>query len=227
MLKNTDLTEHQWQTAHAIAIALEKEQTRLDSGKDGLRSELEKSIVYLRSYLNQDNIGQRFFTYLEILSRQGQKIGHSGKTKDYYKAISDICHQYLKVYENNPAVMLQIMGWVKRLMRYYHNPEILNDVNLDEIRSNVGEITSKRQLEIAQIIENQSFERGQEIEAKVIGIKKTEVVYEISGISLKQKEPKSYDKLTEGDHVIVEITVLTDNRFAKRVKYKRHLPEVN
>ncbi|HEY9873494.1 MAG TPA: hypothetical protein V6D12_08645, partial [Candidatus Obscuribacterales bacterium] len=113
MLATSDLTEIQWQLAHAIAQTLVKENADAN--------ELTKAIAYLRTYADQENAGARFFNYLKTLVKNGQRIGHSKKTSDYYETIDKACSQYLKAYQNNAAAMLQILGWASRLMRYYKN----------------------------------------------------------------------------------------------------------
>ena len=112
------LTEQQWNVAHAIAhqLALKKIDV----------NELGKAIAYLRAFGDREDAGVKFFKYLHTLAKNGKHIGHSKKTPDYYKAISQACHQHLKPYQENTADMLQILGWAFRLTRYYTNYSIDN-----------------------------------------------------------------------------------------------------
>jgi len=107
MVVTEDLTELQWKIAHAIAQTLVKADTDAN--------ELGKAIAYLRNYANQD--GTKLFDYLKTLVKNGRQIGHSKRTSDYYQAIDNACNQYLKAYQDNPAVMLHILGWSYRLYR--------------------------------------------------------------------------------------------------------------
>ena len=100
MVITEDLTELQWKIAHAIAQSLVQANTDAN--------ELGKAIAYLRNYANQD--GTKLFNYLKTLVRNGRQIGHSKQTPDYYKAIDNACNQYLKAYQDNPPLMLHILG---------------------------------------------------------------------------------------------------------------------
>ncbi|MEO1744447.1 MAG: hypothetical protein AAFR99_21925, partial [Cyanobacteria bacterium J06629_9] len=78
-----DLTDVQWQIADAIARQLVLDGTDVN--------ELRKAMAYLRQVSDQENAGKRFFDYLKTLVRQGNSIGHSKKTVDYYRSLSAVC----------------------------------------------------------------------------------------------------------------------------------------
>lgn len=204
MLMTEDLTELQWQIAHAIAQTLVKEDTDVN--------ELGKAIAYLRAHANRENAGARFFDYLKTLARNGRQIGHSKRTSEYYENIETTCSQYLKAYQDDAVTMLQILGWASRLMRYYANA------------GSIGEITapvleSVRQAEIAEFRQSQSFTVDQVLEATVTSIKGNKVTYEILGvIKLTVKEPKNASALQEGQMVQVNITALKEDGSIKNVK---------
>jgi nucleoid DNA-binding protein len=199
-----DLTELQWQIAHAIAQTLVKEGTDVN--------ELGKAITYLRSYANRENAGAIFLDYLKTLERNGKQIGHSKQTSKYYENIANACSQYLKAYQDDATLMLKILGWVSRLMRYYKNA------------GSIGEITapvmeSARQVEIAEVISSHDFAIGQVLEAIVTAVKGNRVTYEILGtIKLTEKEPKKAQLLSEGQKVKVEILDLKEDGSLKKVK---------
>lgn len=204
MLVTENLTEIQWQMAHAIAQTLVKENTDVN--------ELGKAIAYLRAYSDRENAGSRFFDYLKTLAKNGRHIGHSQRTSDYYDSMEKACSQYLKAYKDDVAAMLQILGWASRLMRYYANV------------GSIGEITapiveSVRQAEIAEVRQSQSFAVDQILEATVTSIKGNKVTYEILGvIKLTVKEPKNASALKEGQMVQVNITALKEDGSIKNVK---------
>lgn len=198
------LTEIQWQIAHAIAQTLVKDNTDVN--------ELGKAIAYLRSHTNRDNAGAKFFDYLKTLAKNGRQIGHSQKTSDYYQNIDNACRKYLKAYQEDATIMLHILGWASRLVRYYKNC------------GSIGEITapiveSLRQAEIAEVISTHNFTLGQIIEATVTAIKGNKVTYGILGtIKLTEKEPKKAQFLSEGQQVKVEILDLKEDGSIKKVK---------
>jgi hypothetical protein len=204
MLVTENLTDIQWQIAHAIAQTLVKENTDVN--------ELGKAIAYLRAYSDRENAGSRFFDYLKTLAKNGRHIGHSQRTSDYYDSIEKACSQYLKAYKNDVAAMLQILGWAARLMRYYANA------------GPVGEITapiidSARQAEIAEVISGHNFAIGQILEATVTAVKGNKVTYEILGtIKLTEKEPKKAQSLSQGQTIKVEILDLKEDGSIKKVK---------
>ena len=203
MLVTENLTEIQWQIAHAIAQTLVKENTDVN--------ELGKAIAYLRAYSDRENAGLKFFDYLKTLAKNGRYIGHSKRTSEYYDSIEKACSQYLKAYKDDVAAMLQILGWAARLMRYYANAGTMGEITAPVIES-------VRQAEIAEATQSQDFALNQILEAKVLKIKGNKVTYEILGvIKLTEKEPKKASSLVEEQTVQVKITVL-QNGSIKSVK---------
>lgn len=204
MLGTEDLTELQSQTAHAIAQTLVKENTDVN--------ELGKAIAYLRAYANQENAGARFFEYLKTLVKNGRQIGHSKRTSDYYENIENVCSQYLKAYQDNAAVMLQILGWASRLMRYYKDAGSIEEVTAPVVET-------ARQAEIAEVTSAHDFAVGQILEATVTAVKGNKVTYEILGtIKLTEKEPKKAQSLSEGQKVKVEILDMKEDGNLKKVR---------
>ena len=195
-LMQYELTNYQWQVAHAIAQTWVKDQQRIEPGKDGIKSELGKTIAYLRSI--QDAEGSHFFTYLQTLVKQGKSIGHSGKTIEYYACIQAACLQYLK--DEPVAALLQVLGWTKRLMQYYETEPI------GEIVVPVAQ--SERQAEIVEAIGSQTLAVGQILEATILSIRGVKVTYEIhqTAQKLSQKEHKKAAQLQIGQTVMVKIT---------------------
>jgi nucleoid DNA-binding protein len=198
------LTEIQWKIADAIAQTLVKEGTDVN--------ELGKAIAYLRSHTNRDNAGKKFFDYLKTLAKNGRQIGHSQRTSDYYQNIDNACSKYLKPYQDDATIMLYILGWSSRLVRYYKNSGSVVEITAPIIES-------VRQAEIAEVISTHNFVVGQIIEAIVTAIKGNKVTYEILGtIKLTEKEPKKAQSLSEGQQVKVEILDLKEDGSIKKVK---------
>ncbi|MGB7442690.1 MAG: hypothetical protein WA919_16625 [Coleofasciculaceae cyanobacterium] len=198
------LTEVQWQMAHAIAQTLVKDNTDVN--------ELGKAIAYLRSYANRENAGAKFFDYLETLAKNGRQIGHSKRTSDYYENIENACSQYLKAYQDDAQVMLHILGWASRLMRYYKNAGPIEEITAPVVES-------ARQAEIAEVISSHDFAVGQILEATVTAVKGNKVTYEIlETIKLTEKEPKKAKLLSEGQKVKVEIVALKEDGSIRKVK---------
>ncbi len=203
MLVTENLTEIQWQIAHAIAQTLVKEDTDVN--------ELGKAIAYLRAYSDRGNAGSKFFDYLKTLVRNGKQIAHSKQTPVYYENIEIACSKYLKAYQDDAAVLLKILGWASRLMRYYENAGPIGEITAPIVES-------ARQAEIAEVTQFQEFALNQILEAKVLKIKGNKVTYEIFGvIKLTEKEPKKASSLVENQTVQVKITAL-QNGSIKSVK---------
>ena len=173
------LTDKQWEIAHAIAQTLVQEHTDAN--------EVSKAVAYLRTVIDQNDATSRFLTYLKTLVRDGKMIGHSKKTSEYYSSIETICSQYFKS-NSDASTILQILGWVSRLMKYYNN----SGVPMGEITVPTAVVVeSARQAEIAKVTESKEFKEGDTIDAKVTKINGNKVSYEILGIiKLTQKEPK-------------------------------------
>jgi hypothetical protein len=202
------LTDKQWEIAHAIAQTLVKEDTDAN--------EVSKAVAYLRTVIDKNDATSRFLTYLKTLVRDGKMIGHSGKTPGYYRNIEATCSQYFK--SNSDALtILQILGWVSRLMKYYNN----SGVPMEEITVPTAVVVeSARQAEIAKVTESQEFKQGDIIDAKVTKISSgSKVTYEILGvIKLTEKEPKKASSLQEGQTVKVKIAALKDDGSIKSIK---------
>lgn len=202
------LTDGQWQIAHAIAQTLVQEDTDVN--------EVGKILAYLRTIIDKSDATSRFLTYLKTLVKDGKQIGHSGKTLGYYRNIEITCSQYFK--NNSDAhTILQILGWVSRLMRYYKDAGVpVGEI----ITPGASVVESARQAEIAKVTESQEFKEGDVIEAKVTKISSgSKVTYEIFGvIKLTEKEPKKAALLQEGQTVKVKIAALKEDGSIKSIK---------
>ncbi|RMH74336.1 MAG: hypothetical protein D6680_15110 [Cyanobacteria bacterium J007] len=210
-LSDSILSERQWQLAHAIA-----QQLVLD---DADANELEKARAYLRAIAHEKDPGTRFLKYLETLATQGHRIGHSKKTKGYYVSMEQVCKQYLQADLANTEALQAIVGWAFRLMRYYKDGVPPEDLREIAAQTEVMEVQSERQAEIAELVAEEDFSVGQELEVSVTAIKGNKVTYEILGtIRLTQKEPKKAKSLSEGQTVKVAIDELKDDGKIKKVK---------
>jgi hypothetical protein len=210
---NDTLTESQWQTAHKIAVEFVKEQQRIEPNKEGISAELDKIISYFCTFANKLDSGNKFFKYVKELVKNGKQIGHSGKTPEYYRIIDQSCDQYLRGYQDNPQAMLQILGWVSRLMRYYKTVPVAElDAKLLE-KAAMPETQTQRRAEMKASV-TKTFEVGDITEAKVISKKDKgkEVTYEIMGTSIRRnnKEPKKFETLSIDQVVKVEIVEIDD-----------------
>ncbi|BAZ88158.1 MULTISPECIES: hypothetical protein [Aphanizomenonaceae] len=201
------LTDQQWEIAHAMAQTLVKEDTDAN--------EVSKAVAYLRTVIDKNDATSRFLTYLKTLVRDGKMIGHSGKTAGYYRNIEATCSQYFKS-NSDASTILQILGWVSRLMKYYNN----SGVPMGEITVPTAVVVeSARQAEIAKVTESQEFKEGDIIDAKVTKINGNRVSYEILGIiKLTEREPKKASVLQEGQTVKVKIVSLKDDGSIKSIK---------
>jgi hypothetical protein len=203
----SELNESQWQTAHIMA--------RLLVQKEMDKNELKKATAYLRAYVDAVDGGERFFKYLQNLVHGGDKIGHSKRTSDYYRSLDEVCVKYLKPVQSTPRSMLDILGWVGRLMHYYSGKPIAELMDAP-IEVNV---MSTRQAELAQAAQSMNWLIGQEIEAKVTKIVGSKVSYEILGvIRLTEKEPKKAALLAEDQTVKVKVMALKEDGSVKSVK---------
>ncbi|MBW4641461.1 MAG: hypothetical protein KME23_00260 [Goleter apudmare HA4340-LM2] len=206
-LSSESLTDAQWEIAHVIAQTLVKDNTDVN--------ELGKAVAYLRASVQQPNATSRFSTYLKTLVSSGRQIGHSGRTIDYYRNIDKACSDYLKGM-TDAHTMLQILGWVSRLMRYYKDAGPIGEIAPPSAPS----VESIRQKEIAKVAKSQDFKVDQILDAVVTKINGNKVTYEILGtIKLTEKEPKKASFFQEGQTVKVKIASLKDDGSIKSVKF--------
>jgi hypothetical protein len=203
----SELTESQWQTAHLMARLLVQEQ--MD------KNELKKVMAYLRTCVNGENGGDRFFKYLQNLVRGGNKIGHSKRTVSYYSSLDAVCLQHLKPFQGQPQAMLDILGWVSRLVVYYAGSPVA------ELMDAPMEVTvvSSRQAELAQTAQLMSWTVGMVVTADVTNIDGNKVTYTLPGaVKLTHKEPKRFGELAMGKTVNVEVVELRETGLPKKVK---------
>ncbi|AFY33116.1 hypothetical protein [Calothrix sp. PCC 7507] len=203
--------DQMWNTAHDIANKLVQEQEQIEPTKDGIRSELNKIIAYLRTTISQNhnNIGENFFKYLKALVDNSKSLKRSDKTPDYYRSIQKICTQHLTAIQSNPEAMLEVLGWSSRLF-------------IAATLENFGESAqTNRQMEIQTAAKSQNLQEGDEIEANITKISGNKVTYQLLNIFSKTvKEPKYYTSLQIGQTVIVEINEI-ENGVPKKIRYIR------
>ncbi|YAF96640.1 MAG: hypothetical protein AB3A66_02875 [Nodularia sp. CChRGM 3473] len=201
-----------WEIAYAIATQLVQEQQQIEPTKDGIRSELNKIIAYLRSTINNnlDNIGENFFKYLKLLVDNSKSLKRSDRTPEYYRSIQKICNQHLTAIQSNPEAILEVLGWSSRLFIA---------ATLETFDQSTQ---TNRQMEIQTAAKSQNLQIGDEIEAEITRISGNKVTYQLLNfLSKTVKEPKNYTSLKIGQIVIVEITEI-ENGVPKKIKYIKH-----
>ncbi|NES70870.1 MAG: hypothetical protein F6K24_39500 [Okeania sp. SIO2D1] len=204
-----NLTDEQWDVAHGIAKDLTETKTDVN--------ELRKIISYLQ-FINKDNIGSSFFVYLQVLTINGNKIGHSGKTPGYYKNLEITCKKHLKKYENNSLAMLTILGWASRLMQYYKVAPVGEIVNSNLTISQPKK--SERQQKIEDVTKSHNFQVGDILNAKVVKKSKgNKVTYEIEKIHYQEREAKTFKDIPENQTVKVEIKSLKADGSINHIKF--------
>lgn len=209
-METTDLTPTQWQVAEAIAAQLVRDGTD--------HNEFRKTLSYLRAYSDRADAGKKFFDYLKTLDRHGNTIARSGKTQQYLKSIAQTCQKSLKDYQDDVAVMLNILGWAARLMPYYKATPIgEKDPSPHDIPSDKQQV---RQEKLEQFRDRIKPEVGKPIEARVVEKKKgNKVKYEIAEFFYEEKEPKNFNDIPDSGKVTVEIKSLKEDGTINHVKF--------
>lgn len=212
LIVTQDLSEQQWHIAHTMA------QKLVLDGADA--NELGKVNAYLNTLEGHPNPKQHFFSYLTTLAKNGDKIGHSKKTKGYYQSVANVCKEYIPDDLQELESLKQILGWTFRLMRYYKDGVPTNELDNIAAETASQEILSDRQQEIEQALESTDIQVGQVYDAEVTNLLKgKKVTYKILGtFKTSQKEPKLYERLSLNQKVKVEITQLKENGSIKKVK---------
>ncbi len=210
-MMTADLSERQWQLAHIVAQQLVLAEADAN--------ELGKAKAYLRAIAYQSDAGQRFFRYLQTLAKQGNRIGHSRRTQNYFTSMSNVCQEYLQDEASKPESLQMIVGWAFRLMRYYKDgvpPDSLQQIAQELVET---EVLSERQAEIAQAMESVDVKVGTILDATIINIKRVEVTYQILGsINKTNREHRKVNQLSIGQKVKVEVTELKEDGTIKKVK---------
>lgn len=204
MLATDELTDIQWQIADAIARQLVIEGTDVN--------ELRKAIAYLRDHQDKPGAGKQFFDYLKTLVRHGNAIGHSKRTLGYYQSLDAVCRHYLDKYQDNAPMMLLILSWAARLVRYYDKGVPTGEIERPDFKS-------EREAELKAVNEANTFVVGQTLEAIVTAIRGNRVTYQfLRIIKLTQKEPKKASEMSVGQEIEIEIIQLRDDGLPKKIK---------
>ena len=200
-----DLTNNQWQVAHAIARKLVQDEADIN--------EIKKAFAYLRKCSSSEDAGERFFEYLNSLVRSGETIGHSKKTVEHFRSLHQVSEKYLKPLQDTPYAMLAILGWVGRLMSYYKTTPIAELMAAEPV-----EVESGRQSERRLAAKSANFHVGQIVDAIIGRIENNKVTYQLSAeIRLTQKEPKRFKELSVEQQVRVKISELRADGVPKKV----------
>jgi mannose/fructose/N-acetylgalactosamine-specific phosphotransferase system component IIB len=103
-------------------------------------------------------------------------------------------------------------------MRYYKVSPI--GENAEPQEESVPSAVTERQAAIEALIQTQTFEVGQMIEAQVKQkLKGNKVTYLIGDLSFTEKEPRSFERIPESGEVKVEIKSLKEDGSINHVKF--------
>lgn len=203
-LQTHELSENEWAFATVVSQSLVK------GGMD--ENELRKAIAYLRTIKHKDGAGEQFFSYLTTLAKQGDRIGHSRRTKGYYEGLAEVCERFLKPYQDDAPGLDRILSWAARLMRYYKNAGPIGEIVAPEFES-------KRQLEAAKARQANKAKVGDILDAEVKAINKGKITCEfLGGLRLSPKDPKRAKKLEIGDAVHVQVIATDGDGGIKKIK---------
>lgn len=200
----SELTDEQWKVAHAIAekMAPYAEKDSQKRGEKGSKaSELKKAMAYLRTCVNEPDSSQRLFKYLK----------YTEGTPDECKGLNKVD---LNSVQDNPKVMLEVLGWAGRLIGYYKGMPIAEIM----IGEPTIDLAAEKRAMILKAAAVAGYEVGQRLTVMITGIKGKEVTYAVSEqIKLTQKI-KILEGLALGQSVQVEITEMRDTGVPKKVK---------
>lgn len=104
------MNETRWSIARNLASTLMNKMTDV--------AEFDKVTAFMRQYHKADDALDKFNTLLQQLAYSSDAPTQSGKTREYYKIIQDCCQKHLEGI-NDPNELLLILGWCRRLIRYY------------------------------------------------------------------------------------------------------------
>jgi CHAT domain len=200
--------------AHKIAL----DYSIKDLGTIG--NELNQAHAYLRKIVNESDAKTRFFKYLQALAKHGSTIGHSNRTKDYYWNMNEVLDKYLKDDKIDVQLMLEIIGWSARLMRYYKVAPI-GETSAFEVKTEESAAVVTRRAEIEKLKAKQTFEVGQILDATVDKKHATgsHVTYLIEGVPFREKEAKTFNKIPESGTVKVQVKSLKGDGSINHVKF--------
>ena len=104
------MNENLWSIAHDLATALINKETDVN--------EFDKVTAFMRQYNKADDALDKFKLLLQQLADSNDAPIQSKQTQEYYKNIQECCQTHLQKI-NDPDELLLILGWCRRLMRYY------------------------------------------------------------------------------------------------------------
>jgi hypothetical protein len=82
-------------------------------------TEVKRLVSYLRQLIQQghESAGDRMFEYVQVLKVHGDLMRRSNQTEVHYQAICDGFEQHLEPYRDHPERLLEVLGWVGRVMK--------------------------------------------------------------------------------------------------------------
>jgi hypothetical protein len=134
-----------WELADELAIALVNRETDVN--------EVQKVATHARVVAERspEKVGERFFSLLNTMTRDGRYLVRSGRTLDYYRDLREVCERVLRDYRVTTAErgweLVSILGWAARLIRYYNTDEGAKEI---ASRPAVGSQTQGKQIEQGQ-----------------------------------------------------------------------------
>ena len=109
-MQTQQMNEKLWKIAHNLAFDLVERRTD--------PNELGKVIAFVRRHQDDTDAKSRLMLLVQRLASSRSAPIRSGRTQEYYENIQQVCEDYL--YDiSEPAELLLILGWSRRLMRYY------------------------------------------------------------------------------------------------------------
>jgi hypothetical protein len=133
-----------WKLADTIALELVNRETDVN--------EVQKVAAHVRVHaeMHPEQVGQKFFTLLDTMVRDGRFLVRSGRTLDYYRDLREVCHQHLSNFRTIISAekgweLAGILGWAARLMRYYNAEE-----GRKELASRERHFTEREQLQTGE-----------------------------------------------------------------------------
>lgn len=109
-MQTQQMNEKLWKIAHKLAFDL------VDLDTDS--NELGKVIAFVRRHQDDTDAKSRLMLLVQRLASSRSAPIRSGRTQKYYENIQQVCEDYLHDI-SEPAELLLILGWSRRLMRYY------------------------------------------------------------------------------------------------------------
>jgi hypothetical protein len=199
------MQQSSWELAETVALDLVSRGTDVN--------EVQKVATGLRVFAERhpEQAGERMFTFIETMLRDGHHFVRSNQTLGYYRKLQEVSRLHLSAFrKSTPEAgreLAEILGWTVRLMRYYKTDDAREEMlRKQRQRENQPQLAGTSSGTSTGRSQAHSAEPRFEPPAKLRLIKpkvviKTETIRELVTLAVSAKAGKARVRTRQGEEI--------------------------